>query len=543
MRWDGMPYLVRDLTGRLQFSPDRWTFTDMKGSNGTATVTASGEVRGATPGKQAINLQIKADRLSFDQQLRDALPPEWQATWATLNPSGLCQVEATVQADPGEEPHYHLKIVPQRDETRIRLVLTPVGGPAEADSLPPDTIQLPPMENISGTFLFDDGTVTMSDVDFWFREAPVEVRTGTVILRDTGEFDLSVQDLLVTKLRLDAELRKIMPPIMAEFSRRLDDGKTFWLRGNLGISWSGKPGEPARCAWDQATVVFDGNTIQTGLPLEQIQGQFESVSGWSDGQSLALKGMLNLESVLVGGQQITRLKAPIVLDQGLARADAVTAQLLGGTLIGQASVSLDATPNYQAVVELRDANLAQYTRTLPGRQDFKGRVSARVELAGQGHSLRSVTGSGWARVQDGDLGQLPLPLRWVKVPNFRPPTRTAFDSVEVAFQIDSGEALLNPVKFTGDAISLAGSGTVKLEGERAVNLRLSPLYGRNERRVPIVSDVMREASGRVFDLHVTGPLESPTVRPEPLPDVLTRTSQAVRRFSDRRENDEKPTPR
>ena len=340
----------------------------------------------------------------------------------------------------------------------------------------------------------------------------------------------------MTKLRLDAELRTLMPPVMSQFARRLDDGRPFWLRGDLRIGWSGRSGEPARCDWSNGTIVLDGNTIQTGLPLEDLHGQFDNMSGWSDGQDLALQGNLNLESVRVKGLQITRIQGPVVVEGGWARLDQVRGAIMGGQFTGSGAISLDATPRYRAGIELNGADLAEYTRLVPGNQNLKGRVSGRLDLQGEGNDLRTLTGTGWALVQEGDVGKLPMALRWVKVPNFRPPTKTAFDRVEVGILIGDGQARLEPVKLTGDAFSLSGMGTVQLQGDQRIDMRLSPAIGRDERRVPVVSDVVREASGRVFDLHVSGPLESPTIRPEPLPDVWTRAGQAVRRMAERRED-------
>lgn len=137
-------------------------------------------------------------------------------------------------------------------------------------------------------------------------------------------------------------------------------------------------------------------------------------------------------------------------------------------------------------------------------------------------------------MRQGDLGQLPLMLRWVKVPNFQRPTKTAFDAVELGLLIRNGDVVLDPVKLSGDAISLVGSGTLALQGDRQLDLRLSPVYGRDERPVPILGPVLREATGQLFDVHVTGPLASPAIKPEPLPDVLTRAGRAARRLAERR---------
>lgn len=534
VRWIGMPYLVDSVTGHLDLKPDRWAFQGMKGRNGTATLEADGEVIVVGPDVEPdVNLRIKADRLMFDQQLRDALPPEWQQTWATLNPYGRCRVEASIATGPDHLPHYRMTVVPEPTETRVKLVLTPVLIGPDGEPTMGTLIELPVMENVSGTFTFDDGTVTMADVKCVFREAPVSCDRGTVVLHDTGAFELEVTDLLVTKLRLDSELRKIMPPVMAEFAQRLDDGRTLWFRGDMQIGWSGRAGEPATCSWQNGVVVFNGNSIQTELPLESLQGEVRAIDGWSDGQDISVTGFVDLASIRLQGQQVTQLRSPVVVDAGWARFHDIQGEVLGGRVLGQVAVSLDATPRFEAQIELDGADLARTTMTLPGKSGIQGRLDSRIDLAGEGNDLRTITGSGWARVADGDLGKLPMALRWTKVASFRPPTKTAFDSAEVQLSLDGGQAVLNSIKFTGDAFSLIGSGTVSLLGDRELNLRLQPLYGRSERPLPVVGPAMREATGRVVDIRVTGPLSSPKIDPEPLPDVLTRASGAIRRLSDR----------
>lgn len=426
-----------------------------------------------------------------------------------------------------------MTVIPEPTETRIKLVLTPVlVGPDGVPTLGRQ-IELPVMENVSGTFTFDDGTVTMSNVKCVFREAPVSCDRGTVVLHDTGAFELEVADLLVTKLRLDSELRKIMPPVMAEFAQKLDDGRTLWFRGDMQIAWSGQAGEPATCYWQNGVVVFNGNSIQTELPLESLQGEVREVSGWSDGQDLAVRGYVDLASIRLKGQQVTQLRSPMVVDSGWARFQDIQGEVLGGRVLGQVAVSLDTTPRFEAQMELDGADLARTTMGLPGRSGIQGRLNGRIDLTGEGNDLRTVTGSGWARVVDGDLGKLPMALRWTKVASFRPPTKTAFDAAEVQLTLDGGQAQLSSIKFTGDAFSLVGSGTVNLFGDQELNLRLQPLYGRSERPLPLVGPAMREATGRVVDIHVTGPLSSPKIDPEPLPDVLTRASGAFRRLTER----------
>ena len=56
-------------------------------------------------------------------------------------------------------------------------------------------------------------------------------------------------------------------------------------------------------------------------------------------------------------------------------------------------------------------------------------------------------------------------------------SKTAFDSVDVAFTISHGLSNLDPIKFTGNAFSLQGRGT--LDPQANLDLRLPVLLGRD----------------------------------------------------------------
>ena len=51
------------------------------------------------------------------------------------------------------------------------------------------------MEDVTGRFVFDNGPVDMHDVGFRFHDAPVQFAAGTVVVEDSGRFDLDVSDL------------------------------------------------------------------------------------------------------------------------------------------------------------------------------------------------------------------------------------------------------------------------------------------------------------------------------------------------------------
>ena len=273
--WDKLPYPVRNLKGRLEIHPDKWTFKNVKGRNGQAEITASGSVeklpffdakRRLTKGPNGedplkIDIALAAVRLPLSAELQAALPEEWRKTWPTINPSGSCDAIARVHVDPGGKNRTQIRITP-RPETSLRLFITrsPLPG---ID--PGGSFELP-MDDIHGQFDFDNGDVTMKQVNFSFRGSPVKFSSGTVRLQKSGQFNLSVQDAWVEEIRFDLDLRKKMPPLMAQFALRLDGGGPFRASGDLEIGWSGKKEDLAWCRWKNTKVIFNDNAIRTAIP-------------------------------------------------------------------------------------------------------------------------------------------------------------------------------------------------------------------------------------------------------------------------------------
>jgi AsmA-like C-terminal region len=543
--WVGLPYPIRNLTGRLEIHPENWTFNNMRGTNGLAKIRASGHVvklpieklpNGEDP--LEIKVKIEADGLPFSEELRDALPRAWRKSWPTINPSGSCDVLAEVHVAPGQPDHTHIEIVP-RPESNARLEVTRAPQPG---SDPGGTIEIP-MENVHGRFVFDDGRVAMQDVNFKFRGAPVKFSRGTVFLQDSGEFRLAVSELDVKDIRFDLDLRQKMPPLMQQFALRLDDGNTFRARGDLEIGWSGEPNVPAWCEWKNMLVVLDGNTVKTGIPLEHIQGQLERVRGKSNGVTFEVEGILNLESVSVLGQQITKVESPFSIKQGFARLVSVQGRFLKGDFLGEDCwIALDANPHYHGKLLIRGAQLREYALTVSGHQSYQGSIDARFDLNGWGTDVRNLQGSGEAHITQGDLGELPLVLRLAKnLPAVltmpltdRPRTtgKTAFDSADVVFTIAQGLTTFDPIKFTGNAFSLQGQGTMNPHGK--LDLQLNVLLGRDRFHIPFFSDLTREASTPILIVTVRGTPSYPQYKIEPLP-FFNELLKAVGRSRDDRQ--------
>jgi hypothetical protein len=318
---------------------------------------------------------------------------------------------------------------------------------------------------------------------------------------------------------------------MAQFARRLDGGGSFQARGDLQIGWSGNDRDLAWCKWQNARVVFIDNAIRTTIPIEHIQGQLENVSGWSNGMALEVAGLMQLESVSFMGQQLTQLESRFHLKNGVTTLDNIHGHFLGGDLVGEepCTISVDITPRYHAALSLKGAQLEEYARTIAGRQSYRGRIDASVVLDGQGSDVRSIHGGGEAHISQGDLGELPAVLRLASLLNSVPnigippsersgtPGKTAFDSADVNFSVTSGMTRLDRIKFTGNAFSLQGVGTLDTQGY--MDLRLNVLWGRDRFHIPLVSDFARRASTPFFIVRITGTPSNLQREPIALPPV------------------------
>ena len=531
--WTGLKYPVRDLLGHLEIHPDLWTFTKMRGWNNQARIEIDGQVRKvgvdpkAEPGRRdllKVAVRVEAKNLPFDHVLRDALPKPWDLTWETLNPTGASDIVATVEAEPGQKEHSRITIRP-RPQTNVKLRFNPV---AAAGGPPPAPLELR-MDDVGGLFVYDTATepptTSMSDVSFTFQRAKVQFGQGSVDVRNSGQFQLGVSRLEVDGLLLDEGLRRMMPPVMATFARRLDDRKLTKLKGDLGLGWSGVPGESAWCTWDRGLVVLAGNKLEVGgrdIALDNIEGELRGVRGSFDGHDLKLFGGIELASVKILDQQLTKIDATMAVENGQASIDLTRGSLLGGALAGRVSTTLDVTPRYAVALAVQDASLKEYAKTLPGHQTFKGRVSGDIEVSGMGYDLRSLNGRAYARVLDGDLGTLPFVLQVFKKLSLAENAKSAFDTAEVTAKIANGETTLRPVHLTGNTISLQGDGTLDVRG--ILNLKLELLAGRDDFHIPLLSDVTRELSGLFGAIRVEGPISSPSFRVEPLPPLTSRLS-------------------
>ena len=465
MKWVGLPYPVSNLKGDLELHPDNWVFKNMRGTNGQAVISDSGELNSLPQPAQG-----GPPRQGREPAVRQ--PVAASVTAGLAEDHGHDRPVRLVRRGRDDPGRPGSRTLPPGDRPRDLGHQAPLPADAAAESRP-GRDDRDADGGRQGPIRLRQRHREDARRRLQVPRCPGQVRPRHGHVKTTASSKLEVYDLRAQDFRLDSRLRDKMPPVMADFARRLDEGKTFRVNGNLKLSWSGKLGEPPRCKWDHALVVFNDNTIQAGLPLEHMQGQLANVWGESDGGNLEVHGALDLCSVSLHGQQVTQLESPLDVKDGVAPLSNIRGRLLGGEIVGGFQVSLDrrlaTTPRWSR--RRRPTELCAVARRPPAVQG-SGLRQAQPERPGQRPA--GPPGRGRVQITRGDLGELPGYLALLKLLSLSPATKTWFDSADVAFRIENGKTFVDPIRVTGDVISFHGRGTLDVQGD--LDLRLNVLW-------------------------------------------------------------------
>jgi hypothetical protein len=210
----------------------------------------------------------------------------------------------------------------------------------------------------------------------------------------------------------------------------------------------------------------------------------------------------------------------------------LTAALFGGTATASGWISLAEVPRYEIHVELSAADLAEAAReVVPGRQNLRGKVWASADLRGAGRNTNSLGGRGRFALRDADIYELPLIVALLKILRVQEPNTKAFRSCDLEFRVEGNHVYFDPIYFSGDAISLEGSG--EMDFQTAIRATFRAMLGPTEERLPILGDLLGGASEQIMLIHVGGTLQAPEVSKEAFPVV----NQALQQLQgDLREN-------
>lgn len=512
LQCDKFPYPLDDIRGTVELQDDVWTFRDdLIGSNDTGRISCQGHFI-PTPTGQELFLRFIGVNVPLEEELRDALPVSARQMWLDMKPRGTVHLEVSVR---------------YRTETKSQTVLVhaePVG----------DTVSIEPaafpyrLEKLRGALVFANGQVQLDRLQAVHGDTTVATR-GHGQIRPGGGWELHLERLSIERLAVDRDLMTAVPQRLKQSLTALAPEGRVNLRGDLDLENTGQAGEPLRAAW-RVRFDFHQNHLQCGVPLQHVNG-WVALEGGFDGRQFQSRGEVQLDSVTVRDLQFTEVAGPLWLDDrqvlvgywadrqsGASEPRRLVGKAYGGAVLVDGWALLEAPLRYAFQAEVIDAALERFAHeVLPGQQRIRGRVLATVDVRGQGTSIHGLSGRGAVALRDADIYELPVMVAMLKLLSVRTPDTTAFTESDIAFRIQGEHVYVDQIDFRGDAISLRGQGELDLHG--AVRLAFYALVGRDDVRIPVLSELVGGASQLTMLIHVEGTMDQPTVRREALPAV------------------------
>ena len=531
VRYDKFSYPFHNVRGTLVMRDDHWEFRNLEGSNDTGRVECNGYMTSPRHGREVF-LRFAATDVPLEQELRDALRPNAARAWDGLNPRGSIDLTAEVRyLSATKQLCVAFRAQPKGDSTSIEPLHFPYR-----------------MEKLQGVMDYRDGQVTLEGIRA--EHGRVSLTTaGHCNLSPDGGWALHLRNLSVDRLRLeDRDLTRALPEKLRRALAELQSTGPVNLRGAVDLQSDAAVGEPLRSRWNVA-VGFHQGSLDCGVRLQNVSGSMTLVGGF-DGQKFHSRGELAIDSLTYKDFQVTQLKGPIWIDDQQAlfgswvakrhpdrsRRDGsqprpLEGRLFGGTVRGDAWVSLGERPCYGVHAELHQADLSRAAQeVIAGRQNLRGKLAAVVDLGGTGRTLNGMAGRGAIRLSKGDIYELPVMISLLKILNFQPPDQTAFSTSDIDFRIEGGHVYFDRINFNGDAVSLLGRGEIDFESNIA--LVFHARVGRDQLQIPLISELMGGASEQIMRIKVGGTLQNPDSRTEAFPAV----NQALQQLQDDLQN-------
>jgi len=510
-QYERFPYPLYDITGTMEMENDRWTFRNLQGSNDSGFVTCEGGIVPTADGGGEMTLHFAGADVPLEKELRGALHSGARRLWDSLKPRGSIDLTSTVKYRSGDR---HL-------ELDIRVAPT-----GDSVSIEPQDFPYR-LERIGGQIHFHNNRMDL--INLRGQHGRTKLSTGGQCrVRKDGSWVLELDRLAVDRLRIDRDLLIALPSDLRQALTKLDPSGPVNLRGRIVLARAAQQDAPLTSAWDLALTMHRG-TLQCGVVLSDIYGEVR-LNGNFDGQRFITRGEVALDSVTYNELQFTEVMGPLWIDNQQAlfgawadkqrgpQARHMTAKLYSGTLVGDGWIAFDQRPKYHLQAALSDADLARMAReSLGSSQKLKGQLSASLNLQGEGYGTHSLQGTGSIRLREADIYQLPLMVQLLKVLSVRPPDATAFDRADMDFRVRGEHIVFDRLDFIGDAVSFYGKGEMDLQ--RQVRLNFYSLVGRSELNLPLIRNLVGEASQHILQIHMTGPLENPKITREAFPGV------------------------
>ncbi len=503
IRHEAFPYAIDNVHGRISIRPDSLSIIQVQGTHGDSNIEARGNVR-RTDGGFAADMLFDANRVALLPDLRAALPPSLRDVWDTFEPTGHVRVRiaAHVTSDDG------------RVHPRHRAEIDLIDAGLRFRDLPLK------LTSVSGKVIVTDQRVEIISLQGTVGEATVAV-SGVIDLaapRRRGALSITADEMA-----FDATLLDALPPLLRDFLTPLKPKGRFAIRLDALRFETNAEGKTQW--WFDGEMTLDDVVADLGFDVQHCFGKLLASGAVSASGELELTTGVRLKRVVAAGWHIKNLRTSLTIDRKTRalRVEGASAKLYGGEATGSAIIDRTAgSPSvpFRASITVRDLQLARYLdiHGEPPPDDdqadrAQGTISGNLVLRRRAGRHRRREGTGEAVLSHAQVWKLPVLFAIFQVLNLTP-DENVFHDGHVKFYLAGDTLTFQRIDLQGRALSLVGGGAMDMRTQ-ALDVKL--LAGSPVRvRVPLLTEILEGASREIMEVHVTGTLGKPTIKPQPL---------------------------
>ncbi|MBT4843856.1 MAG: hypothetical protein HON92_00340, partial [Planctomycetaceae bacterium] len=556
LQYRGFPYPIHRINGKVRLQGDQWEFQDFSGYKGNAFVQMQGRFTkpagqfgqtshsGYGSAEAPLQMVLTATDVPLDNDLRDALAAKNPAilnTWRSLKPEGaLDQVRVSLESTlkpGGTNVFVHgKKWIPDDSLTSSTVSFMPTWFPYR-------------IEGVTGEFIMQDGHVRLTGIHGLHGDTEFQM-DGVYNRAPNGQWHFAMDHLSIDRLRMDADLLAAMPAELSQQIRGLDIQGPLQLEGDIYLAHQPAAIKSLHASW-RVRLEVAGASIDCGTRLSGMQGGIQ-FTGVLDDRGFRSSAFVEIDSMFLGNQQITKIQGPLWIDERQILAGtwarATQENRTGSTVIrqpqrpamsltghsfgGLAKIDLQvlfdkdqrrfasnngkSQPRFMLQASLLQADLAKLARHRRVQERTSGRVDATLRLRGVVGDRTSWLGDGQVRLKQADTYELPLMVALFNKIDIQA-DRGVFSSTDVDFRIKNDQIVLDRIDLRGDTVSLYGTGWMSFEEE--INLNFYSRVGRQQIVIPIINAVLTEASKSLLQIEVVGTVGQPRVNSTAFPEL------------------------
>lgn len=520
VRYNRFAYPISKINGQIQWKDGVVTIEQLQGYNDSGHIVCRGtwqEVYGDKRGN--LNLSFACKDVPLDDELKSALPESAQEGWNQLRPRGSIDHMDISLHWPNQEGKVDLWVNAQKWERTRNLSgraisVEPVGFPYVLDE-------------VVGGVEFRDGQISLRQLTA--RHGDLRVSTdGSCYFPEDRRWQIRFENMRIENIAIDRDLLLAVPEKLERSLQQLQIGPLLHADGTVVLS-NPNPGRPIQMNWDMI-VHMAGGQIRRGTVLSNVYGavRFEGQSDESGARSF---GEYQLDSVTYRGIPVSNVRGPLWIDETQFLMGShvprrpnqqprhVTANTFGGTVSLDSRMQLAGVQPFQLDATLANGTVGQMMIDLgqQNRTQTSGRLLGNISLTGTMEGTHTFDGKGKVSLQNANLYQLPLAVAMLKVLNARFPNTNAFNSADIDYRVAGDYVYLDDMRLKGDALSLKGNGEANLDGQ--ISMRFYTEFGNQTFNVPVVRQMLGEASRSLMVIHVGGSIDNPTTEQEIFPMV------------------------